>query len=63
MIVREGKKKKGVLGKINRCECCKEMFISNRSTAKWCSNNCKIKGYRNRKNKALIQQIKAKYKI
>lgn len=40
---------KEVRGFEKACECCGENFISNRSTAKYCSNACKLKYNRKRK--------------
>ena len=61
--IRLNKTGKGVIGKVNLCCGCNRTFLSNRSTAKWCSNTCKVKGYRKRKNKALIDKIKIQYGI
>lgn len=61
MKIRETKSGKGVIGKLNTCESCNKPFLSNRSTAVWCSDTCKKRGYRKRINKALIKKIKEKY--
>jgi hypothetical protein len=61
--IRGNKSGKGVLGKLNVCKECNRTFLSNRSTAMWCGNTCKVKGYRKRLNKALIKEIKLRYGI
>ena len=61
MKIRETKSGKGVMSKLNVCEGCNKPFLSNKSTAVWCGNTCKVKGYRKRINKALIKKIKEKY--
>lgn len=61
--IRGNKSGKGLIGKLNVCSGCNKPFLSNRSTAKWCSNTCKVKGYRKRQNMSLIEKIKTRYGI
>ena len=63
MKIRENKGGKGKLNKINRCLECDSEFLSNRSTAMYCSVNCKSKNKRKMKHKEFIKYIKAKYNI
>jgi hypothetical protein len=63
MKIKEGEIKRGILGKVNVCRVCNSMFMSNRSTAKICSNKCKVKEYRNNENIKILERIKAKYQI
>jgi hypothetical protein len=59
--IKGNKSGKGVLAKLNVCKTCNKAFLSNRSTAKVCSNTCKVKSYRMRVNNKLIQEIKIRF--
>lgn len=61
MKIKKNRTKKGTLRKEKLCKECNTGFLSNRNTAKYCSDTCKDKSYRNRLKRAIMEQIKESY--
>lgn len=58
---------KGTETKINTCKYCNVVFLSNRSTAKYCSDSHRVKYSRkmarNKLHDKILSEIKSKYSI